>query len=193
MSMWQVMVNWSGISAPGFSSHYFDVAGGGTPQQVNDAVGTFWGALDDFIAVGISWSTAPEVRQINEVTGALQSVSPVTPAAGAGIDAGAMLPLAQGLIRWNTGQIENGRVVKGRTFVPGPVEDSNDGAGLPNAAYIAGLQAPATALATSLHGLVVYRRPVFDALGNRTRDGGLEDVISGTISPSWAYLSSRRT
>ncbi|WP_146145487.1 hypothetical protein, partial [Clostridium diolis] len=98
-------------------------------------------AVDGFISSAYSWSLDAEVRQINEATGQLQSVIPITGATGTGAAAGPRLDLLQGLVTWQTPDVADGRNVKGRFFVPGPTEDHNNTQGRPEVSgYVGGIQ-----------------------------------------------------
>jgi hypothetical protein len=193
MALWQVETNWTGPSAPLLSTHYFDVGGGGTPQQAANAVSAFWTAVLTQIRVGYVAKTNPEVRQLNEATGALQAVIPVSQATITCNNDGALVDLLQGVATWFTGDVADGRQIKGRTFIPGVTESVNDTAGVPTAAYISAIQTAAAALVADVSSsLQVWHRPLKDAEGNVTRPGSQHDVVSGNASPNWSYLSSRR-
>lgn len=195
MALWRVAFTWTGPSSPLISQLYFDVAGGGTPSQAATAASTFMGAVDAFVSTALTWSMDTEVRQINEETGALQAVNVVTGTNGAGAAAGPRIDLLQGLITWTTGQIVEGRLVRGRMFVPLPTEDHNTATGTPElAGYRSGLDAAATALVGDANStLVVWSRPVKDEDGVITRAGSQHDVIAGNTEARWSFLSSRRS
>jgi len=73
--------------------------------------------LDD----GTDWNVQTTGREMDDATGVLTGEwSDATVQSGGGAGAGETVPDAsQMLIRWNTGEIVNGRFLKGRTFIPG--------------------------------------------------------------------------
>jgi hypothetical protein len=163
------------------------VAAGFTPQQTADAVEDFWVAIQSQISNAFTMTVDPEVRQLNEATGVLLSVSPVTVTSRVMNGTGERLDLLQGLLTWNTGDVVDGRVVKGRTFLPGPMETMNEPGGVPTTAYKTTINSAAAALQTALpNALVVWHRPVNEA------GGSIHEVILGAVNSSWSYLQSRR-
>lgn len=187
MSLYQVNVSWTGPSAPLYSSFHFDVAFGSTPQQTADAVADFLTALDDNLNSAFAWSVDGEVRQMNEATGALQAVIPVTGAGATCGSGGIYVDLLQGLITWGTGEIVNGRVLRGRMFIPGIEEGRNNTSGRPESTFITACETAAAGLiADADTQLVVWHRPV-NGLG-----GEIGEVLSASMADRWSFLSSRR-
>lgn len=187
MSIYRVRTLWTGPSSPAVSTLFFDVAAGFTPQQLADAVEDFWVAASAGISSAFGWDIEDEVRQYNEVTGALQSAISVTGASGVGADANARIDLLQGLINWATGQVVNNRIVYGRTFIPGVTEQVNDTNGTPTAGYLSVLNSAIAALAVGVpDAQVIWHRPVDGAGGEAL------EVIAGAPKDQWSYLRTRR-
>jgi hypothetical protein len=92
----------------------------------------------------------------------------------------------QGLHRWNTGVFVNGRLLRGRTFLPTPPEADNDADGTPSSTYISAWPASAAA-ADSAHPLA--RHVVW------SRTHGIKSPVlgSGSVPNQWSYLKTRRT
>ena len=105
-----------------------------------------------------------------------------------GADAGEVLPTTlNGLIRWATGNVVAGRQLKGRTFVPAPVEAENTTGGVVNAAYITGVGTAISALLGAANAeLVIWSRPTPERLGSHGT------VIGGTVWQQWAVQRGRR-
>lgn len=187
MSLWRIRVGWTGVQgAPWLTTLYFDELSG-SAQQAATAVADFIGALEPVIVNDANWSLEPDVALIAPTTGDLVSVTGVTAASGSGSETGSQLAGAtQGLIRWTTGQVVNGRILRGRTFVPGPSEIMNDD-GRPNTTYSTPVQAAADGLlAAAAAELVIWHRPTDSELGT------FESVQAGSVWNEWAVLRSRR-
>lgn len=159
--LWRVSVDWTGTGAVGggLSTHYFTVAGGTAANAVT-AVSTFWTAVDNFISSQMTWNIDDEVQEIESTTGILTGSTFVSVGGNTGGSSNTMLaPQTQGLIQWRTTTVVAGRILRGRTFVPGPTTDQLSGAGVPAPLYLTGLTTAATALRTDGNSeLVVYSR-----------------------------------
>jgi len=101
--------------------------------------------------------------------------------------AGEAVPDAsQGLMRWSTGTIIDGRFVQGRTFIPGVSTSRVSQANL-NAATQSAWNAAAVTLIAANVGLSVWHRPVGGA-------GGFSAVVDGgTAWSEFAVLRRRRS
>lgn len=182
--MLRVRTVFSGVQgAPWLSTAYF--SGADTQTGANAAVaaiGAFWGTLDNRIDSRVTWATQVEVSQL-DVAGNLTGSFTTTPQTGTGGGAGAPAPIAtQGLIVWRTGTFIGGRELKGKTFVPG-VTTSDITNGLPNATYLANLNAAAATLnAVTAPDLVIWSR----------KNSSTSTVSSGTAGVQFAVMRSRR-
>jgi hypothetical protein len=183
---------------PWLSTMYF--SSGGLQSDADAAVvsvGAFWNAVDAGMSSTVSWSTEPDVADIDLATGELETSWSTTPQTGSGASAGDMLPtLAQALVRWRTPGVVNGRRVRGRTFVPG-VTEAFAAAGRPIAAYLTTLNTAAAALIADANSqFVIWSRPFEsdpdDPDDPPTRAGTQHVVSSGTAWSEFASMRSRR-
>lgn len=192
MSMYRVQTSFTGapVTGGGLNTLYFEAGGGLTAADAHDAVVDFWtlcaGAIDSELAMTV----LGEIAVIDEATGTLTGVESATPVVVAGGASGDALPLAtQGLIRWRTGEFVNGREVRGRTFVPGPVEVLSTG-GRPESSYVGGLNTAAAGLiAETTAALLIWHRPGPNAV---LEPGSSHPVLTGSTWSEWAVLRSRR-
>lgn len=141
----------------------------GTLQTIADAIRSFLVELCEGLSNQVTATVASEVRTLNVGTGVLEAVGSVN--GGAPVPGNvAGQPVAdasQILMRWNTGEIVNGRRLVGRTFIPGLPVASLTGGNL-NGASAADFATKGQGLITSLAGqapLVVWHRPVNGAGG----------------------------
>lgn len=185
-NMNKVRTVWTGVGgAPYYTTHYFssDNTTGGTEDAV-DAVANMWIAMASIISNLLSWTVEGAVPQINDANGALIGLISVPSVSGTGTDTNPLLPRqAQGIVRWDTGAVVNGRMLRGRTFFPGATEARNASGGVPEATYIASLTGNAQNLIDDADSeLLVYSRT-----GSTSAP-----VVTGTAQPYWATLFSRR-
>lgn len=187
--MFRVRTTFEGIQgSPWLNTLYFDDAAG-TAQQAATAAGTFWGAVDALMDSECVWSTEAEVAVINPLNGDLLSVEATTPVTGAGSLVQEALPIAtQGLVRWRTGVVTNGREVRGRTFIPALCDASNDNGSVIAATVTAVNLACTNLLASASAELHIWHRP--NELTGAA--GSSEPVITGTMWTNFAVLRSRR-
>ena len=187
MSIYQVHVEWTGPSSPLHTYFHFDVAFGSTPAQTAAAVNTFMASLDDNLNSAFAWAIDSEVRQLNEASGALQAVVPVTSTGATCGSGGVYVDVLQGLLRWTTGEIVNGRQLRGRMFIPGIEEGRNNTSGRPESTFISAVNTAAAALIADANTeLVVWHRP------QGGTGGEIGAVLTAAMQNRWSYLSSRR-
>jgi hypothetical protein len=167
--------------------NFADTANQTQANNVNTAVGAFWGAVDTHINSGVTWTTDAAVQDINVLTGQIQGLFPVTPVTGTGAVATEILPVVnQGLVSWRTGQFGNGRESRGRTFIPGLTEAAAT-LGVVTAAVKTNTDTAAAALIADANSLLaIYQRPKPGV------SGALFDVNAGTMWTKFAVLRSRR-
>lgn len=150
------------------------------------AVAAFWTELEPIMSSDLDWVTEPDVEVLNSATGVLEDVFSVTSASGSGNDTVERIsPATQGLIRWRTGAIENGREVRGRTFVPGITVTGNDD-GQPNASFTSNANSAISEILGGATPLAIWHRP------NDEGPGAQVTVVSGSPWTQWAVLRSRR-
>ena len=194
---------WDG--APGLNTFYFvrnpltnsaqeaaDLCVARVTAAFNDAKGIYPLAWSVTIRAEVDFLTAETGQLVDTLTAPGDGV--VTGTGGSGFG-----PLAVALlVRLRTNTFNDGSRVAGRAFL-GPMGGFNTPAGGPNAGMIAGGVAFKTALFDVGIGngprLNVWRRPRPAnpaRLDLPARAGMVGEVISMTVSPKWAVLTSRR-
>ena len=181
--MIRITTEWNGVQgSPYYSNMFFAGSLEAEANSAATAVGVFWNAIADKIGTNLDGSVLGDHAVVDPATGQTTEMFVGSAIAVPCTDVGAPLPPAsQGLIRWRTGVFTNGREIRGRTFVPLPTENSNEGAGVPGNSYLIDLQAAADALVggSELH---VY-----------SRTGGTIAMVSGAqVWTLWASMRSRR-
>lgn len=180
--MLRVRVEFNGIQGtPYLATHYFD---GGTPAEATSAVaavGTFWNAVDGIISDMVTWNTDTAVAQVNPVDGSILDMYSVTSITASGAATTELLPLAsQAVIQWRTGVYLSGREVRGRTFIPGLTQGTNDD-GKVLASIVTSLESNADAFVAA------------STLGVWSRSNGQFVVVQdATVWDQFAMLTSRR-
>lgn len=176
-------------------TYYWDSAGATPAALATEAharVRAFWNSFSGSTAGGAILTIDPVVDEIEETNGQIvgQHTGTLPAAVTFGI-AGDPLPLqTQGLLVLSTATFINGRRLKGRQFLPLPLESSNTAVGGVSATYLTALNTAAALLGTAVVTPMsqrVWHRPVGGS-------GGLSAaVISRSPSPRWAVLRSRRS
>lgn len=152
-------------------------------QNLVNAIGTFWGAVDAVMHTSVLWSTEAEVEDINVVTGDTEAVFTTTPATGAGATVTELLPrIAQAVVRFRTGVFVLGKEIRGRIFVPGLTELANT-AGALTPATQSTIQSAAAALVADVTAQV--------GVWSKTH-GQFQIPTSTSVWSQFAYLGSRR-
>lgn len=183
------------MATPGFTSLWW-VPGtvGGSTADASDCLDRFrdiWGAFSAHISNQLTFIYDPICVAVEATTGVLTGAFAGTlPGPTAGGGAGDALPRqTQGLGRLSTSSVIGGRRVRGRLFLPGPLEADNTSAGVPSSTYVSDAVAavasilPAGATASAP---CIWHRPTGGA-------GGASPLITGvSASPSWSVLRSRR-
>jgi len=123
-----------------------------------------------------------DVGTVNAATGGLVGMTTVTGASGTGGGSGDVLPgFTQGLLRLFTGAFSGGRQVRGRLFIPGQIEGTNNGQ--PSGSVMGNWSGAGTTLVSDANSIwCVYSRVHGDAF----------DITSVSSWGEWASLRSRR-
>lgn len=148
MAINRVRVTWAGdpTAGGGLSTFYFDSAAGTAAQQVS-AVNTFLTATNDQRAPTCGYTIENDVDTLNAATGALENTTATAGGNGVGTATGDPLPpICQGLLRLFTSGIVNGRLLRGRIFLPGATESLTQSTGGTATTYRADYDAAAAAL-----------------------------------------------
>jgi len=172
-----------GAGGSGVSTMYFLAGGTVSAQDASDAHGDFFNRIKGRQATSVRCTVDPEVLTIDVTTGTTMSAISVTNRTWLGEDGGDVLPWAtQGLVKFPVGVFVAGRRLVGRSFIPGACEGSNTD-GVPNAGYVADIDASAVLLATDTgNPLYVY---------SPTHHTAHPSQVPITVS-RWASLRSRR-
>lgn len=168
-------------------------------EAVRDALETFYVACDGFLPTSLDVTLPAEASIYNEETGQLQSV--VTGSGGStlvpGTDASSKTSRATQLkIQTRSGEIQDGRELRGGVFL-GPIsETALTLAGLVDPATITTVETAGAALLSTLAGdgvfMVVWRRPRPASAPGGARAGSLAIVQSISAWDQPAVLRSRR-
>lgn len=192
----QAAITGTALPGGGLSTLYWlPGSAGGSTADATDCLARFrdvWVSIATRLTSTISFVFDQTVLAIEATTGVL--TGSFTAAAAATVTGGSgsePLPRqTQGLIRYGTASVINGRRVRGRLFVPGVQEGDNTAGGVPLAALVTALTtAGATVFiagATSSEA-VVWHRPVGGAGGTHA------DITSAQGSSDWSVLKSRRS
>lgn len=184
-SILRVRTTWSGYQGvPYLSTHYFTRTDGDSASFAADAVQALWEGCQEVISSSLSWNVEPEVAVLDSATGTLTGVDNIAGGeGGTGTASGEILPFAtQGLIRWATGDVVSGRILRGHTFVPGATE-AHSNLGVPTPGYQTVVNAAVSDMMTSPSQFLI--------IWSRTH-GAIGPVLSGSTWGQWAVLRSRR-
>jgi hypothetical protein len=193
--MMRVTTAWTSPNGgPGTSTMFVNGDGSLLAQDAVNAIAAFWNGLSARIATAVDAAIESDVYVINaangEATGVHSTAPPAVVTSGT-VDQNSAA--TQGLVRWLTGVYLDGRQVRGRTYIPGPMESDN-AAGRPGSAWLTPVQAAAnTLVGTGLLG--VWRRPLPDPEapnGPPLRAGSFHLVNAASAWGEWAVLRSRR-
>lgn len=152
-------------------------------------VTTFWASIAEDLDEDVEVQVLANIAQYTESTGTLERVwaTPAGAPAVGGVSGSSVARASQALIRWRTDEIVGGRVLQGRTFIPGvPATALTDAGGL-SALYQEAFKESADALIDDTGGVLeIWHRP---------QNGGGGSVGLVTAASVWdqlAVLRSRR-
>ena len=182
----EILVDWTMASGGGKVSVFWFTTGNPIASQ-RAALNTFLSSLDGSLSSSVAWSIQPTGREVDDTTGTLTgSWSEPTAYSGVGgVGTEQVADATQILYQWHTGEIVNGRFLRGRSFFPG-LAASNLTDGNITPAVVTGFTGYGTTLIAAAVGLSVWHRPVGGAGGQR------EDVDVCTVWPELAVLRRRR-
>lgn len=181
--MYRITTLFSGplVNGGGINQLYFD-QGGGTGVQAHVAARAFWQNIDDVMHSSVTYQVLAEIELVDNTTGQVEGIETTDVYNGTGqLSTDPLPPTVQGLVRWRTGVYDNGREIRGRTFLPGMCEgNSTDGA--PTSGTVGVFNTAAGNLVADANSeLVVW-----------SRKGLFAPVVSGQAWVKWASLRSRR-
>lgn len=169
---------------PAYSNFYFD-AGTGDAGVYQSLVLDFWTALAGQIRMTLTMSMVNPIPIINDTTG---EVVDVAVGDGGSVNSTGntdeLPPMTSGLLQMHTGVFYNSRELRGRCFIPYPLETSSTD-GKPTSTYTDLIQATAEDLLGSEGANGAWR------VWSRTK------LVSNAVSSvavwnQWASLRSRR-
>jgi hypothetical protein len=181
--------------SPGYTKLKFApaVTGGPTTAEVNAAAAAAKGlfvSLVNHLPTGVSYNCA-STAQVFSDAGVLQSEVAVTtlPTTVNGTQAGGYPGGVGAVIYWNTGAVNGGHKVRGRTFMV-PMSNAAFAAdGTLQTTLVAALQGAVNTFVGSGTSPCVNTR----SLGKPGRVNGTIGIISGTVKDRSAFLRTRRT
>lgn len=175
----------TGPGGPYFNSLYFESESALAAEAAADAVVGMWTAAAGSLNGEISAEVLPEVPVVDPATGQATSYHAVTGGTVEMSGTGQPLPFTtQGLIRWQTGNVANGRRIRGRLFVPGFDEEASTG-GVPGSS--------AVNVMTTMAQVLLNDFPDAGPLVVFSRTNGVAAVVTGfSVWTQWASLRSRR-
>lgn len=193
MAVYRVKLRWTGFTgAPGYTNLHFAAPTEPTQagaQAAYDAAADFAGNIISAVPSAVSITTEGGVEVVEQTTNELMTVfSATTRTASKGLQTGGFASSTGACIVWETGEVRNGRRVRGRTFVVPLAGVYYDTDGTLTSGVITDLQQAATALAGGGFSFGILARPTVTGAA----DGGFYTVSSGRISDKSAVLRSRR-
>lgn len=160
---------------------------GADTADIREAVGGFWDDVSAALASSTLWTVDHESRLLDNETGGLISLD-VDSAIYQGAGDNNLDPVpdaSQGLIRWATGVVVNGRFLQGRTFIPGiPGDFCSNGNLAPTT--VASLAASATTFIAAAPTFGIWHRPTSGS------GGAFWPATVGTCWSELAVLRRRR-
>lgn len=196
MTIAQLQVTWKGLpGGDGFSFFYVS----STAASISP-LPTFFDAIKAFFPLKINWVVNPFWKFIDETTGKMTGAGgggpqPTITATGAD----AFAPQTGVQVRWETAGFENGRRVKGRTYLVPCVGAQFGSNGVPSATMCNTINAAADVMRQAYTGnLVVWHRPLYDYDVPEGSDPilkrpGKSIAVTSTVCPTKAVtLNARR-
>lgn len=180
----EIITEWQAENTPGGLSVMYFGPGVNVPV-VRGAIDQMYTDVAARLDSLTTWNVRTSGKIIDEATGTLTGFwESAAVANGVGTLSGTPVAnAAQVLLRWRTLGIVNGRLVQGRTFVPGLGSSSVDGGQLSAAAQGAFTTAAATFITTCADTFGVWHRP------SDAGPGSWHEVISGA---TWSELAVQR-
>lgn len=193
MAVLRVAVRWVGFpGSPGFSNFHFAYDNEAL-TEIDASISklrTMLGSIAAYIPTGVNLVYPTAVDVFNTGTGVLEESIPVTAVANTtGQAASTYAGPSGGVISWTTGVVNNGRRVRGRTFLV-PLSTAYYSAdGTPSDTPRAAVNTAATTFLGNASGLTfgIWSRPVAGVV-----TGILAPATSANVPETVAVLRSRR-
>lgn len=183
----EILVDWTTASGAGKVSVFHFIEATPVAEQ-REALNTFLQACNSTLATSTTWTIRTDGRELSTVTGTLTGLwSDPTEYTGGGPggNTAVLADATQVLVRWYTDHIVNGRVLRGRTYIPGIFRNVSENGNV----YVASRTAIAdagNALAASGKQLAVWHRP------KNGTGGVLWAVDTATVWQEFAVQRRRR-
>lgn len=193
MAISRIKVTWSGfVGAPGVSTFYSIDQGVDVPL-----IRTFFSAIAGMLPADVTISFSATGDVLDETTGAITGTYTVAqPDNVEGTNASDYAAPVGMSVEWETGVIQDGRRLRGRTYLVPMTGDMFSADGSPDPTAVTTLLDAAQSLADDSH-LVVWHRPraakteeTIPAVTSRT--GGYASLSGATVTDAAAVLTSRR-
>jgi hypothetical protein len=193
MSVYRVKIRWTGFTgSPGYTLLHFDAPTGATlagAQDVYDQAVTFMSAIGSALHSTVKLTAENTVEVVNQTNAQLEDFLTVTASGTTGGTASGGYSSSTGAcITWDTGEVKNGRRVRGRTFIVPLAGTSYDADGTLTASALTDIQGAADGLAGGGFSFGVLSRPSVKG----AEDGSFHTVTSGRVTDKTAMLRSRR-
>nr|CRY93641.1 hypothetical protein [uncultured prokaryote] len=182
----EIIVDW--ITPDGPALNVFFAAAELDAGDQRDALAAFYGSYDGMVSSSYAWSVRAEGREIDDTTGTLVGgwAEPGT-LNGVGVSPTEPVPdVCQVLVRWSTGFVVNGRMLKGRTYLPG-LTTASTSQGEVKASDAATLAGYAATFVGAGAGFKIWHRP-----GSQGGSGSSADVVGSSVWTEWATQRRRR-
>lgn len=196
-----IRTEWSGTSGgPGLTQMAVTGAAGGiwnpdATQAAVNAVRTFWSGVAAYLPDELKLQVMPTIDVYNESNAELTNsyTAATAPGVVSGSSAAIYAAGAGFKITWGTGQIRNGRRVRGTTFIVPAASNVYTANGTITASAVTSINGSAanllSALAAAGTSLAVWSRPVE---GENPRLGVVTSVTAGSCSTKTSILRGRR-
>lgn len=193
MSAYRVKCRWTGFTgAPGYTILHFDAQTAPTAaaaEAAADAAHTFIQDCASNMPSVVKLTIETAVEVIDEATNQLETIYTVP----AGVPLSGTVPggfssATGACITWETGEVKNGRRVRGRTFLVPLAGTCYDTDGTLTSGTLTDLQNAASGIAAGGFSFGVLSRPS----GPGASDGSFHTVSSGRVNDKTAILTSRR-
>jgi hypothetical protein len=193
MAVYRVKIRWAGFSgAPGYTNLHFDAPTEPTTagaQAVYDAAHTFAEGITSAIPNVVSLTVESGVEIVDQDTNQLITILSATPKPNlTGLQTTGFSSATGACITWETGEVKNGRRVRGRTFIVPISSTYYQTDGTLASTVITDLVNAATALAGGGFSFGILSRPSVEGAA----DGSFHTVSSGRVADKTAILRSRR-
>jgi len=183
----EITTEWVTASGGGKVSVMYFLDSGGTINEQRNCVWGLWDGLKNVLDNGVTVNVASTGRVIDSATGGLISMwNDSAVLATAGIVSGeCVADSTQGLIRWTTGTVFSGRMLRGRQFIPG-ISTAGLVSGNLSAGYQSNINTAAATFIGFGKGFVIWHRPQGGS------GGGYATATAGTAWNELAVLRRRR-